>query len=498
MRWTIEQRILGGFVVLLLLLLVSTAVSAWMMRTTADQLEHTVQVQGERLLLMHRQEADANEASNRYFRYVQRNDNAMIAEFRSYLERSRAAVVRLQSDAPTADIRRGWEEAAELLDRWGSRAQIVIDARREGRLNELSSVDPATGTFSLLAARERLVEGLGRAERAHVAGLTSIAVARAERGFWTVAGLALAALLTGIGFAWILGRSIGTLLRQSVAALSSTTADIAAATAQQASSSAEQAAAIQETARTVEEVKRTAADTAARIGSVAEAARRTEDVTETGRRAVADTVAGIGETSTRMEALAERILTLSEQAHAIAEITVTVGDIADQSNLLAVNASIEAAKAGEAGKGFGVVAGEIRSLADRSKHATAEIRRILSEIQRAVQAAVLAAEQGVKAAENGVDIANRAGEAIATLGASVRDAAEAAQQILASAQQQAAGIDQIAIAARDMSVTSLQAVSATRQIDGAATDLKGLTARIQAMVVGRAEPLPALSRGGAG
>ena len=97
-------------------------------------------------------------------------------------------------------------------------------------------------------------------------------------------------------------------------------------------------------------------------------------------------------------AIAEHILALSEQTQQIGEIIAAVNDLADQSNLLALNAAIEASRAGEQGRGFAVVAHEIRSLAEQSKAATAQVRTILSDIQRATNAAVMATEQGTKGA----------------------------------------------------------------------------------------------------
>src|SRR5207253_8764623 len=127
----------------------------------------------------------------------------------------------------------------------------------------------------------------------------------------------------------------------------------------------------------------------------------------------------------QMEAIAESIAGLSEQTQAISEIITTVNDLADQSNLLAVNAAIEAAKAGEQGKGFAVVAQEVRNLAEQSKQATAQVRTILGEIQRAANAAVLATEQGTRVVEGGMGLTQRAGDVIGQLADTIREASDA-------------------------------------------------------------------------
>src|SRR5205823_8373543 len=133
-------------------------------------------------------------------------------------------------------------------------------------------------------------------------------------------------------------------------------------------------------------------------------------VSDDGTRA-ADTIArAMEEIRDRVQAIASDILALSGRTQQIGEITATVNDLADQSNILALNASIEAAKAGEQGKGFAVVASEVRNLAEQSKQATGQVRAILGDIQQATTGAVLATEQATKVVEDGRTLALGAGE----------------------------------------------------------------------------------------
>jgi methyl-accepting chemotaxis protein len=233
-----------------------------------------------------------------------------------------------------------------------------------------------------------------------------------------------------------------------------------------------EATAVQQTTTTVEEVKQTAHL----------AAQKTAEISLDGRRAVEESIRGTQEARTRMEALAGRIVALSEQGQAIGEIIATVNDLAEQSNLLAVNAAIEAAKAGEVGKGFAVVAAEVKSLAERSKQATGQVRSILNEVQRATQAAVLAADQGVKAWETGESVARRAGEAIRVLADAQIESAQAAQQTQVVAHQQAVGMDQISAAMANIQQASSQNMASTRQVDQAARDLNELAGRLSLLV----------------
>jgi len=159
-----------------------------------------------------------------------------------------------------------------------------------------------------------------------------------------------------------------------------------------------------------------------------------------------------------------------------------VDDIAEQSNLLAVNAAIEAAKAGEHGKGFSVVAQEVKNLAEQSKQATAQVRTILNDIQRATSTAVMATEQAGNAVNGGSVQTARTGEAIQTLARSIQVAAEASAQIAVSAQQQFAGVDQVTIAMENIKQASEQNVEGTRQMELAARNLDTLGRRLKELV----------------
>jgi methyl-accepting chemotaxis protein len=173
---------------------------------------------------------------------------------------------------------------------------------------------------------------------------------------------------------------------------------------------------------------------------------------------------------------------LSEQSQQIGGIIASVTDVADQSNLLAVNAAIEAAKAGEQGKGFAVVAQEIKNLAQQSKQATIQVRNILTDFQKATSAAVMATEQTSKAVESGVKQSTLAGDAIKKLAESSGKALEAASQIVASSQQQAVGMDQIGLAMQNINQAGTENASSMVQAEKAAKGLNELGQKLKLLV----------------
>lgn len=269
---------------------------------------------------------------------------------------------------------------------------------------------------------------------------------------------------------------------EGAAVLGSAASEIVASTSQLAAGASESAAAVSQTTTTVEEIRQTAQMASQKSRGVSENAQKAAQISHTGRKSVEDMATGMARIRQQMDAIAESMMRLSEQSQTIGQIIATVEDLAAQSNLLAVNAAIEAAKAGDQGKGFGVVAQEVKSLAEQSRQATERVRTILGDIQKATTAAVMATEQGSKAVEAGIRQTELAGESIQTLSGSITEAAQAATQIAASSQQQLVGMDQVAVAMESIKQASTQNVASAKQLETAARNLGELGQRLKGMV----------------
>ncbi|WP_404409002.1 methyl-accepting chemotaxis protein [Pseudidiomarina marina] len=270
-------------------------------------------------------------------------------------------------------------------------------------------------------------------------------------------------------------------LNDGINVLATSSEEILTVTTKVAASTQETATAISEIATTIEEVKQTANVSGEKSKAVLESTKKTRAEAQHGRQSVEETLASMAEIREQMQAVASSIMRLGEQSQAIGEIVASVGELAEKSNLLGVNASIEAAKAGEAGKGFAIVAQEVKALADQSKDSTVQVRSILGEIQRAMNKAVMLAEQSSKAVEGGYEQAQTSGEVIQTLGSRIEENSEIATQIVTSSQQQNIGMDQIAQAMENIRQASQDNVSGAHQVDEAAKSLNQLGQKLQSL-----------------
>lgn len=481
-RWTIGRRIAAGYAALLVLLVVAVAVGTYALASVRNSYRDAHDVQESAFTALQADNA-FREAGRQFRGYLLTGERTLLVSSKSAAERAQAIGSTLRAAAADGEVRDAWAEILQALDEWTAAADAAAAAKTAGRDAEALRVFERRTLVTARLTSQQIGQFVD-AERGQSDVRSAAASGDASQALWTLVALAVITLALGTLIAFALARSVTRRLQQTIGTVASAAMEILAATTEQASGAAEQESAVHETSVTVDEVKQTVQVASEKATLMADTVQRTAEVSRDGQQAVDATVRGTRDAKARMETLAERILVLSEQGQAIGELIETVDDVAGQSNLLAVNAAIEAAKAGEAGRGFAVVAAEVKGLAEQSRQATVQVREILNEIQRATQAAVMAAEQGVKASETGESVAAEAGDAIRHLAQSLDEAADAAQQILASAQQQMAGSEQVGLAMRNIQEASTQNMTATRQVEQAARDLTELAQELTLLVGG--------------
>ena len=251
-----------------------------------------------------------------------------------------------------------------------------------------------------------------------------------------------------------------------------------------AASAQQTAISMVETTTSTVQVRQTSLLATTSAQQVAASAQTAAELSMAGTEATRVTAASIQAIRSEMQSIGERMEKLSMQTRAIGEIIAAVDELAQQSSLLAVNAAIEAAAAGAHGKGFAVVAQEVRYLADQSREATKQVRKILSEIQQATDRAVLTTVQAARTVESGAAQAARAGSAILGLEGSVKDAAQVAAEIAASTEQQLTGLNQVVLAMDQIKSASVENASEAQRLEAAARELNALGQRLHGLVQG--------------
>lgn len=247
--------------------------------------------------------------------------------------------------------------------------------------------------------------------------------------------------------------------------------EMSATSAQLGSSASETAASVMETATTTEEIRQVAQTTKDLAGTVTASSDQSYALSKESMTAILQMGENVQKIKSQMDNISQSLLNLSEQSQMIAEITAAVDEIAEQSNLLAVNAAIEAAKAGEQGKGFAVVAQEVKSLADQSKQSTRQVRKILTDIQKATSGALMAVEQGNKEMLQGADKMNQVDAAMRAIAESLSKSVQLVQQIAYAVEQQFTGIDQINSAMNNVKTASAQNADAARNLEQVAASI---------------------------
>lgn len=252
-------------------------------------------------------------------------------------------------------------------------------------------------------------------------------------------------------------------VRKAAVDVSSSANEILLSSEDMASGAVQQDQEITNTSSAVEELTVSMKQVSNNAEASAEAARRALDAAEQGNRSVRDTLEGMQRIRASVQATAKKIKSLGDRSLEISEIINVINDITEQTNLLALNAAIEAARAGEAGRGFAVVADEVRKLAEHSRTATKDIAGLIKAIQAETNEAVVVMEEGTKEVEVGARLADQAGKALEAISSVVRQSAELVQEISLASKQQVRGTEGVANAMQIISNITRQTSQGARQ-----------------------------------
>ena len=245
-----------------------------------------------------------------------------------------------------------------------------------------------------------------------------------------------------------------------------------------------QSSEIQEAGQTALDMARSMNEVSGNATQSAQVARQSLMAAEKGTQAVHDSIKGMNEIRNQIQETSKRIKRLGESSQEIGEIVELISDITEQTNVLALNAAIQAASAGDAGRGFTVVAEEVQRLAERSAEATKQIAAIVKTIQTDTQDAVSAMEKSTQGVVEGAKLSDAAGQALTEIGQVSRDLSELIQDISTSTESQANTATRVATLMQDILRVTEQTTAGTQRTAEAVDELTALASELKGSVAG--------------
>jgi methyl-accepting chemotaxis protein len=271
-------------------------------------------------------------------------------------------------------------------------------------------------------------------------------------------------------------------VKEAIQQLSTSANELMAISTQQASGAAEQAAAVQEATTTSEEIAATAKQVAENAGRVEALAGHASTASTAGQQAVTDAVGGMDHLKGQVMSIAEAMLQLGENSQKIGGIIDIIDEISDQTNLLSLNAAIEAAGAGEAGKRFSIVANEVRRLADRTAEATNQVKALIVQIQQATNSTIMLTEEGTKGVDAASALVANISQALERITRAVTETTNAASEIKLMTQQQTTASEQMAETIAEVRDVASQVATSSQETTQSITELTTLAERLQDLV----------------
>jgi methyl-accepting chemotaxis protein len=269
---------------------------------------------------------------------------------------------------------------------------------------------------------------------------------------------------------------------EAVDATASAGNQISSSTEEMAAGAQEQSAQTMEVVTSIEEITKTILESSKNAITASEAAANAGQIAKHGGKIVNETIEGMNRIADVVKKSAATVEALGKSSDQIGEIVQVINDIADQTNLLALNAAIEAARAGEQGRGFAVVADEVRKLAERTTKATKEIASMIAQIQKETKGAVIAMHEGTKEVDNGKELTNKAGDSLNQIISGSDKVVAMVNQVAGASEEQSTAAERISKNIEGINNVTQESAAGIQQVARASEDLSRLTSNLQELI----------------
>jgi methyl-accepting chemotaxis protein len=473
--WTFGRKVAAGFALSFLLLLGigivayrsinSLTTTSHLVTRTHDVLEHIDEVVS---LLK-----DAETGQRGY----------LITGDESYLEPYQAAVNRIPIVAKqlrelTADNpsqQKAVDAMEPLIPARLAVIQRTVETRKKGTFEQAANIVRGGEGKKITDEIVRLADQMGQEERELRRQALAESAASAATATSTIIFGTMICLLFVIAAGFLITRSLSGQIGLAVRHVQSSSVELQSTANQQASGAKESSTAMNEISTTISELMATSRQIAESAQRVAHVAEETSAAARAGDQTVGKAHESVSGIKRQVDLIVTHMLDLGKKSQQIGGILEIINELAEQTNILAINATIEAAGAGDAGKRFAVVADEIRKLADRVGGSTKEIRVLIEEIRAAVNTTVMATEGGTKAVDAGARQFAEVTAALKQITGLLGTTTEAAREIELSTKQQATAVEQVNIAISNVAKATKETEASLTQTLQTATQLTGLS-----------------------
>jgi len=476
--WTFGRRIAAGFALAFLLLAVIGAVayrSISALTKTSQSVTHTHQVLehvAEVLSLL--KDAETGQRG-----YVITGDETFLEPYQAGTTNVHAVVKELRElTADNPNQQKRIDEAEPLIAGKLAELKQTIDLRRKGSLEDTTKIVRGGEGKKVMDNLRVILAQMEREERDLLKQRADEVEAASNGAKSTIVFGPLVCLLFVTAAGFFITRSLSGQIGAAVRHVQSSSAELQSAANQQASGAKESSTAMNEITTTISELLATSRQIAESAQRVAHVAEETSSAARSGDTTVQKSHESVNSIKRQVDLIVTHMLDLGKKSQQIGGILEIINELAEQTNILAINATIEASGAGDAGKRFAVVADEIRKLADRVGGSTKEIRTLIEEIRAAVNTTVMATEGGSKAVDLGARQFAEVTAALKQITELLGTTTAAAREIELSTKQQTTAVEQVNIAvsnvakaAKETEVSSGQTLQTAGQLAGLSRDL---------------------------
>ncbi|MCB1056427.1 MAG: MCP four helix bundle domain-containing protein [Acidobacteria bacterium] len=478
--WSLGQRIGAGFLacVLLLVLVALVGISS---TSVVEEAEREVVRHYRGLVQVEQLRGRVHEESAAFRAYVITGEE----RFLNRLDQATLEIRRdeteigdlLRSDAERQALR----EVLDANQRWIDTVKTVIDETdgANERALEARFEDEARPQFDELID---LIDRFVTAKETAIERQEAETRARTQRANSLLIALATLSTILALGVSMLLSRRVNRELKNAVTHMQSSAVELEVASNQQASAAREQATATIQVTSTLRELLATSRQISASAAQVADLTADAARSAQSGAKAVSRVDSGMTTIRRQVDSVVEHMLELGKQSQRAGGILDIINELSEQTNILAINATIEAVGAGEAGKRFTVVADEIRRLADRVGVSSREIRDLIDDMRAAANTTVMATEEGSKAVDEGRRSVTQITDLWERIAELISNTAEAASEIELSTQQQTSAVEQVNTALAEVTQGAREGEVTAKQAREMASELANLARSLARLV----------------